>query len=203
MARPAGDFLPTTAYAVLGLLSFGAELSGYELRQWALRSLRFFYWSPAQSHVYKELRRLEELGLATGRAVAQEDRPDKRVFAITDAGRAELRRWLHDAPVAPPVVKFESALRLFLGHAADPERLVAVLDEHRAAVQRTLDELTEVRAMLVAGGPPEGGDGATEPWSLAEAVAAWGEALWRGDLASTERLRRGLVEHAATPPAAE
>ena len=197
MTRPAGDFLPTTAYAVLGLLSFGAELSGYELRQWALRSLRFFYWSPAQSHIYKELRRLEERGLATGRRVAQDDRPDKRVFAITEAGRGELRRWLHDAPVAPPMLKFESALRLFLGHAADPERLVQVLDEHRAAVQRTLDDLAEVRAMLVAGGPPEAGDAAPERWSLPAAVAGWGEALWRGDLETTEDLRRALEAAAA------
>ncbi len=42
MPRTAATFLPTTTYAVLGLLSLGEELSGYELRQWALRSLRFF-----------------------------------------------------------------------------------------------------------------------------------------------------------------
>ena len=27
--------LPATGYAVLGLLSFGRELSGYELKKWA------------------------------------------------------------------------------------------------------------------------------------------------------------------------
>src|SRR4028119_2379579 len=94
------DFLPTTTYAVLGLLGFGQELSGYEVRQWALRSLRFFFWTPAQSHVYRELRRLEGLGLAARRAVPQEGRPDKRVFAITDEGRRELARWIDEAPLA-------------------------------------------------------------------------------------------------------
>jgi len=51
--------LPATGYAVLGLLSFGRELTGYELKQWADGSLRFFYWSPAVSQIYSELKRLE------------------------------------------------------------------------------------------------------------------------------------------------
>jgi DNA-binding PadR family transcriptional regulator len=148
-------FLPTTTYAVLGLLGFGQELSGYEVRQWALRSLRFFFWTPAQSHVYRELRRLEELGLAASRDVPQEGRPDKRVFAITEEGRRELSRWIDEAPLAPPVLKYDSALRLFFGQHARPGRLEEIIDEHRAAVQQTLDELDAVRAVLAAGGPPE------------------------------------------------
>jgi DNA-binding PadR family transcriptional regulator len=74
-------FLPGTAYAVLGLLSFGPELSGYELRQLALNSLRFFYWTPAQSQIYRELRRLAGLGYVTGREVSQDSRPDKVAYS--------------------------------------------------------------------------------------------------------------------------
>ena len=51
--------LPSTSYAVLGLLSGGRELSGYDLRKWAANSLQFFYWSPSLSHIYTELRRLD------------------------------------------------------------------------------------------------------------------------------------------------
>ena len=54
--------LPATAWAVLGLLSFGRDLTGYDLKKWADSSLRFFYWSPAISQIYGELRRLESLG---------------------------------------------------------------------------------------------------------------------------------------------
>ena len=186
------DFLPTTAYAVLGLLSLGQELSGYELRQWALTSLRFFYWSPAQSHVYRELRRLEALGHVTSRDVPQSGRPDKRVFAITTDGRQELTRWLDTAPVAVPVLKLDSALRVFFGHAASPGRLDEVLDEHRRHVQQLIDELGDVRdalsAMAAAGGDE------THRWERADAVAAWGEDLWRGDLAAVKRLRKRLHE---------
>ena len=39
--------LPTTSYAVLGLLSFRGAMSGYDLKKWSDFSLRFFFWSPA------------------------------------------------------------------------------------------------------------------------------------------------------------
>ena len=47
--------LPTTSYALLGLLSFGDELTGYELKQRADSTLRFYWVSPAMSQVYTEL----------------------------------------------------------------------------------------------------------------------------------------------------
>src|SRR5256885_16438206 len=47
--------LTPTAYAILGLLSFGRELTGYEVKQSADDSLRFFYTAPAMSQIYTEL----------------------------------------------------------------------------------------------------------------------------------------------------
>ena len=47
VTSPAGDdalpAIPATAWAVLGLLSFERELSGYDIKQWADSILRFFY----------------------------------------------------------------------------------------------------------------------------------------------------------------
>ena len=55
--------LRATSWAVLGLLSFDEELSGYDVKKWADWSLRFFYWAPSYSQIYGELHKLEELGL--------------------------------------------------------------------------------------------------------------------------------------------
>ena len=75
--------LPITSYALLGLLTFGddpdAGLTGYELKQRADFTLRFYWVSPAMSQVYSELRRLTDAGLvrrtgsgfALGRKVAE------------------------------------------------------------------------------------------------------------------------------------
>jgi DNA-binding PadR family transcriptional regulator len=131
--------LPSTSYAVLGLLSFGRELSGYELKKWADHSLRFFYWSPALSNIYTELRRLEARGYVEARAVAQDELRNKRMFAITPAGRAALAAWVGGQPPAPLVTKDQLLLKVWAGHIIERERLEALVAEEERVAAETLD----------------------------------------------------------------
>ncbi|MEV7542366.1 PadR family transcriptional regulator [Streptomyces sp. NPDC089915] len=120
--------LPATSWAVLGLLSFGEELSGYDLKKWSDWSLRFFYWSPSFSQIYSELKRLEKAGYASSRMVAQETGTrDKRVYRITDEGMDAVRHWARETPVDPPVLKHGPMLRLWLGHLLEPEQMRELL----------------------------------------------------------------------------
>ncbi|MFJ4863142.1 PadR family transcriptional regulator [Streptomyces sp. NPDC088748] len=129
--------LPATSWAVLGLLSFGEELSGYDLKKWSDRSLRFFYWSPSFSQIYSELKRLEKAGYASSRMVAQDTGTrDKRVYRITDEGMTAVRQWAREAPVDPPVLKHGPMLRLWLGHLLEPEQMHEVLAQHREFAER-------------------------------------------------------------------
>ena len=122
--------LPQTTWAVLGLLSFGRPLTGYQLKKWADAILAFFYWSPAVSQIYSELRRLESMGLAESELVAGKETHQKRVYAITPAGREALTWWQAEVDVEPPMLKHTVALRVWLGHMADPSRLTGLLREH-------------------------------------------------------------------------
>ena len=123
--------LAPTAWAVLGLLSFERELSGYDLRKWADSSLRFFYWAPASSQIYAELRRLEGHGFVTSRTAKQDDLRKKRLYRITRRGRAALREWVERSEVAPPMLKHGVMLRVWLGHLTDTETLRRVVTAHR------------------------------------------------------------------------
>ncbi|OLT27724.1 hypothetical protein BJF79_42420 [Actinomadura sp. CNU-125] len=155
--------LPATAWAVLGVLSFGEEPTGYEIRKWAEHILRFFYWSPAMSQIYAELKRLEKAGYATSRTdVAADGRP-RRVYAITPDGRDALAAWASDAPIGPPVLKHGPALRVWLGHLAGPERLREVVTEQRDRAQRLAEEAEHSRRVAVTG----------TGWAHAEIVARW------------------------------
>ncbi|MGW7332109.1 PadR family transcriptional regulator [Streptomyces sp. NPDC054840] len=129
--------LPATGWAVLGLLSFGEELSGYDLKKWSDRSLRFFYWSPSFSQIYSELKRLEKAGYASSRMVSQDTGTrDKRVYRITDEGMTAVREWAREAPVDPPVLKHGPMLRLWLGHLLEPEQLREVLLQQQEFAER-------------------------------------------------------------------
>jgi DNA-binding PadR family transcriptional regulator len=133
--------LPTTSYAVLGLLSFGRELSGYDLKKWADHSLHLFFWSPAISNIYGELKRLEGLGYVTAREVPQDDLRNKRVFRVTDGGLAALTAWIDSAPVDPPVLKDHTLLRVWLGHMVGPERLLELVEAEERAAEALLEEI--------------------------------------------------------------
>ncbi|MCP2335634.1 PadR family transcriptional regulator [Actinomadura rupiterrae] len=160
---PAEVRLPATAWAVLGILAFGEELTGYEVRQWAEHILRFFYWSPAMSQIYSELKRLEQVGYAASREVSGEDGRPRRVYAITDAGRAAASDWLAHAPVEPPALKHGPLLRVWLGHLADPDRLREVVTQHRDRSADLAAEADEARRAAAA----------VSGWAYPELVARW------------------------------
>jgi DNA-binding PadR family transcriptional regulator len=140
----AGRPLPTTAYALLGLLTFGQELTGYELKQWADSTLRFYWVSPAMSQVYTELGRLRERGLVDALEFGGSRRRVTTRYRINDAGSAELRRWLIESEPEFPVLKHPVALRLLLGHLVDPESVRTWLEEYDAALAQRRRELQKV-----------------------------------------------------------
>ncbi|WP_424215098.1 PadR family transcriptional regulator [Streptomyces sp. BI20] len=177
--------LPPTAWAVLGLLSFPGERTGYELKKWADSSLRFFYWSPAISQIYAELRRLEELGYARSAEPEPGSARGKRRYAITEAGREALMTWAADtAEAGPPILKHGLMLRVWLGHLSRPELLRAMVVEHQ---ERVLAELTALRAAADhAASVPE--------WSFPTLTLRWSERRMLAELDLADALLADLSE---------
>jgi DNA-binding PadR family transcriptional regulator len=175
------DRLPTTAYALLAIMSFGEEFTGYQLQRRASASLRHFFWSPAMSQIYAELRRLEKLGLV-GRADA------RGAYKITEAGTTALAGWIGDGPHdAPSVLKHMTLLRTFCGHLVPPEVLKAKVEEHRAWAERGLAELTETREAVESRGRHD------PRWRYAAEVIEWGLDYYATEAASAGRLAERLA----------
>jgi DNA-binding PadR family transcriptional regulator len=174
---------------VLGLLSYATELSGYELKKWCDWSLRLFYWSPSFSQVYAVLRRTEQLGLVSSRAVTQTDAPDKRLYRVTDAGREALRAWQQDAPVDVPVLKHGVMLRVFLGPHTEPERLREIVTAHIVELERR-----HAWAKVDAEGTVD------EPaWAFPGIVLRWSERHYAMEIELARQLLDELDELTARP----
>ncbi|MFG2295750.1 helix-turn-helix transcriptional regulator [Streptomyces sp. NPDC048603] len=188
--KPKKQDLPPTAWAVLGLLSFPGARTGYELKKWADSSLRFFYWSPAISQIYAELRRLEQLGYAASERSGPEETRTKRRYAITPEGREALAGWAADtAEAGPPVLKHGLLLRVWLGHLSDPDRLRAMVAEHQ---ERTRAELASVReAMVHAAEVPE--------WAFPALALRWSERQHLAELELAEALLADIAALAERP----
>jgi DNA-binding PadR family transcriptional regulator len=138
-----------TEAAVLGLLAWSGETSGYELHTRVGRSVGFI-WAPARSQLYAVLKRLAANGLVAGRAIAQADRPDKRLFRLTEAGRAALEAWLNEVEPIEPEDRDGVLLKLFFAAYASPEATEAQLLDYRQRVQDRLDVYLEIETSFPA-----------------------------------------------------
>jgi len=67
--------------------------SGYELTRRFDRSIGYF-WSATHQQIYRTLRTMQADGWVSATVVAQQGRPDKKVYTVSDAGRSELTRWI-------------------------------------------------------------------------------------------------------------
>jgi len=128
----AADRLPTTSYALLGILSLRPH-SAYDLTQQASRSLAFV-WQTSESQLYEEPKRLARLGLIAVHRESVGTRRTRKVYEITDAGRAALREWLRTPP-SPPHWEHELLLRILLADSAGLGELRAAFAAYRAAVE--------------------------------------------------------------------
>jgi DNA-binding PadR family transcriptional regulator len=185
-----------TGYTLLGLLSFGRELSGYELKQMA-ENLRFFWSAPAMSQVYREVERLTAAGLVSQHNVVRDGTRSTKVYRLTSAGEGAVRAWL-SAPPEPPVLRHPVALRVFFGHLLDPDDLQAAIESHRDWCDRMLADLEDIRA----------GISDDDRFRNAALVAEWGLAYFRGERGAATTAARAVgscprrLDDDAVPPEA-
>jgi PadR family transcriptional regulator, regulatory protein AphA len=139
-----------TEFAILGLLAEEAR-SGYDIKKVVEERLSHF-WSESFGHLYPMLRRLHERGLVGQEVERQEGRPDRKVYTITDDGRAALQAWFAEPP-PPQRPRNEVLLRIFLGRHAKPEHLLRDIRVQQEGFARTLAQLRAVKARLVTEGP--------------------------------------------------
>jgi len=182
--------LAATSWALLGMLSYEYELSGYDIRKWIDWSMRFFYGSPAYSQIYSELKKLETLGLVTSRVEDSGGTRNRRLYKITEAGLDAVTLWANEAPLDPPVLKHSPLLRVTLGHLTSPARLKEMLQEHLAYA----DEMHRKAAKDAKWA------GADPSWAYARVALQWAERYYANERELTLKLIKELDEAEAEFP---
>lgn len=183
--------LPVTSFALLGLLSLGDGLTGYELKQRADRTMRFYWTAPAMSQVYSELARLAREGL-----VRKEGHGRGSTYRLTPTGRTAVQQWTRHTSPEFPVFKHPPALQLMHGHLSTPQALMGMLESYLEQVESAHADLCEVRRSL------EGRDAPGEPFHYPSIVAEWGLDHFESEKAiatrTIEKLRAAAAETGAT-----
>lgn len=126
--------------AALGLLAQEPG-SGYDLLKLFEKSMANV-WPATQSQLYGELNKLADARLIEVSDIGPRGRKEYR---ITEAGRAELRRWVTN-PQADPPLRSAALLRVFLLGEVPPDQardhVVAMAENADAEVKR-LEELRD------------------------------------------------------------
>lgn len=128
-------------YAILGFLN-SMPLSGYDLKKHFDNTVQHF-WSADQSQIYRVLARLDEKGLITQEVIEQDDRPNRKVYHLTDKGREELATWLK-SPVAFPPKRQGPMIQVFFGGQLTDEELLEVFERQAHVLRKKLERLQEI-----------------------------------------------------------
>lgn len=127
-------------YALLGLLSY-RPMTGYDLKKMFDDSINNF-WAASLSQIYRELGALENKGYLTSAVEKQNDRPDKKIYNITDTGRGAFREWITNFPEKLSKEKRdEFTLRLFFGSNLTREDLIIQFQRFIKEMQEHLEKV--------------------------------------------------------------
>ncbi|RBQ18151.1 PadR family transcriptional regulator [Spongiactinospora rosea] len=118
---------------------------GYELKQALEQIFGTAYPSPNIGQIYVTLGRLEKDGLVRSVGVEQSNRPNKKVYYITAAGREALSAWV-DGPAEGPRVRDEFFMKLVLAPLTGIADRMALINRQRRHCLRQMREYNELAA---------------------------------------------------------
>jgi DNA-binding PadR family transcriptional regulator len=127
---------------ILTVLARG-EMTGYEITK-DFEAVYVHFWRASHQQVYRELARLNKDGRVTVKKVAQESRPDKKVYAITKRGLEELRHWIVK-PTDPPRPQYDLLVKLLGCHVVERDTFERELNRIRARAREWMNELRAMR----------------------------------------------------------
>ncbi|HDQ72121.1 MAG TPA: PadR family transcriptional regulator [Chloroflexi bacterium] len=128
-------------YFILGLLA-EQPMSGYDIKLF-LKSLDWLIASPSFGSVYPTLHSLLEDALVTVDVVENDDKPARKVYTITEAGRQALRAWIGQ-PLECDISLKTFLMRLMLAGNLSRDELVTYLQKRRSQVKVHLDALEKI-----------------------------------------------------------
>jgi PadR family transcriptional regulator AphA len=127
---------------ILTVLARG-EMTGYEITK-DFEAVYVHFWRASHQQVYRELARLNKDGRVTLKVVAQEGRPDRKVYAITKRGLEELKRWIL-APTEPPRPQYDLLVKLLGCHVVERRAFRDELERVRTLAQEWVNGLRAMR----------------------------------------------------------
>lgn len=123
-------------YAILGILNV-FPMTGYDLKHQAFDATVRHFWPADQSQIYRTLSQLAGKRWVTITVEEQDERPDRKVYAITEEGKQALLDWLKSEQNVP-TLRDPLLVQLFFGQEVPRADLLRVIEKQLAAHREQL-----------------------------------------------------------------
>lgn len=133
-------------HAILGFLCEQPR-TGYDLKTRCFDLASSSFWGADQAQIYRTLERLQGAELVTVTTRRGVNKPDRKVYKPTPAGRVAFAQWA-STPLPLPTVREPLLAQVYLGESTSDEQLMGMLAHHkdlrvsrREALSAHLDQL--------------------------------------------------------------
>jgi PadR family transcriptional regulator, regulatory protein AphA len=116
--------------------------TGYEIVK-EFETVVGYFWSASHQQVYRDLGKLAEEGLVRFTLVPQEEKPDRKVYELTQEGEEALREWI-ESPIQPRNLHDELLVRLLAGELVGSVALRTLLESQRELRQEKLEKYRRI-----------------------------------------------------------
>ncbi|MCZ4344951.1 PadR family transcriptional regulator [Devosia neptuniae] len=115
---------------------FEGEATGYEIRRLCVEGECSYFIEASFGSIYPALARLEENGFVVSRTEQQDGKPAKKIYSITEAGRAEFTQQLAE-PLGEDMFRSPFLLFARFAHILPRELVEARVNEY---LKRTIED---------------------------------------------------------------
>lgn len=123
-------------HAILGFLQL-RPMTGYELKTDCFDDSVAHFWPADQAQIYRTLDKLGEQGLVESKLEVQQERPNRKVYSITEAGKNEFDRWLH-TPQNLPIHREPFLIQMFFAAQLNNAEILSLVQGQLQAHQSLL-----------------------------------------------------------------
>ncbi|OYQ67034.1 PadR family transcriptional regulator [Pseudanabaena sp. SR411] len=95
------------------------------------------YWQATSQQIYRELAKMQEKGLVEVENVPQLNRPDKKLYSLTESGKQELMAWITE-PSEPTAIRESLLVKVRAGYIVPDEILIEEIKRRKKLHQQKL-----------------------------------------------------------------
>lgn len=137
------------AHVILGLLQ-QQKRTGYDLKTECFDRCIAHLWQADQAQIYRTLDKLEAQGWITCTVEIQHDRPNRKIYQITEAGESELRCWLQTHQPLP-VLREPLLAQLHFAAQLPNDAIIHLLEQELKARHQKLASCEALRSPSASG----------------------------------------------------